>query len=387
LRAALVEFEADRWSGDDCASLAEELAATQKACAAASAAAAKRAVACNAHRSRGYTGGVEWVARTNGSTPSEARTALQVADALSSCPATNEAVKAGTLSLAQAREIASAEARVPGSEAELLEVAATTGMAGLREESRRVRLSAMDRDDLHAERQRVRSVTHGIDELGMVFGRFRLPPEVGLPFVNRLDRETDRVRRAARRAGNTETRDALAADAFVRMTAPPEGDDKAGKSGKRAPRPTRADVVFVCDLEAATRGHTHGDELCHVVGAGPVPVSVVREALVGAFVKVAIRDGKKLDTIVHYGRHLPAELRTALELGDPERLDGAVCSAAGCDRRYGLQWDHADPVANQGLTSYQNVGPLCPPDHWAKTERDRKAGLLNGRGKKRGPPG
>ncbi len=36
--------------------------------------------------------------------------------------------------------------------------------------------------------------------------------------------------------------------------------------------------------------------------------------------KVVVRDGTKVDTIVHYGRHIPALLRTMLELGDPERL-------------------------------------------------------------------
>jgi hypothetical protein len=44
-----------------------------------------------------------------------------------------------------------------------------------------------------------------------------------------------------------------------------------------------------------------------------------------------------------------------------------------------LQWDHIDPVANGGLTSYENQQPLCLPDHIEKTERDRKAGLLNRR--------
>ena len=119
------------------------------------------------------------------------------------------------------------------------------------------------------------------------------------------------------------------------------------------------------------------------MAGGPVPVSVVREAAVGAFVKVAVRDGRKLDTIVHYGRSIPAELRTALELGDPDRLDGAVCIEDGCDRRYGLEWDHDDPLAHGGATSYENLKARCKPDHWAKTERDRTAGLIAG---SRGPP-
>ena len=145
-------------------------------------------------------------------------------------------------------------------------------------------------------------------------GQFRLPPEVGVPFVNRLDRRDRSGAPRRRKAGNTEAREAHAADALLLLA-------KGGGKGRAG----RADVVFVCDLRAAARGHTHGDELCHVIGGGPVPVEVVRAAAVDAFVKVVVRDGTKVDTIVHYGRHIPALLRTVLELGDPERLDGAVC--------------------------------------------------------------
>ena len=314
------------------------------------------------------------MARTAGITPAEARATLATVAAAEECPATSQALSNGTVSLTQAREIVRAEQTVPGSEAGLLAVAASSGMAGLRAEARRVVLGAIDRDELHAEQHRVRSVQHWVDDLGMVAGRFRLPPGIGVRFVNRLDAETDRRWRAARRAGSTEPRDAYAADAFVALLS-------GGGKGKA----TRADVVFVCDLNAAARGHTHGDELCHVIGAGPVAVRVVREAVAaGAFVKVAVRDGKKLDSIVHYGRKIPAELRTALALGDPERLDGAVCVEDGCDRRHELEMDHDDPIANGGVSSYDNIKLRCRPDHWAKTRRDRNAGRLGGN---RGPPG
>jgi hypothetical protein len=374
LRQMLRDFEPDRWSGDDCAAIAEELAAAAKACSAASARAAARAVECNAHRRRGHTGGAEWVARATGSTPAEARATLSTVAALEECPATDEALRSGEVSLAQAREIVNAELAAPGSESALLEVAATSGFAGLREEARRVKLGAVDREELHAEQHRARSVTHWVDGLGMVAGRFRLPPDVGVPFVNRLDAETDRLRRAARRDGSQEPREAHAADAMVAMTA---------GGGKRA---ARAEIVYVCDLDAAARGHAHGDELCHLIGGGPVPLSVVHRAAVDASVKVVLRDGKKLDTIAHYGRKIPAELRTALALGDPERLDGAVCTEEGCDRRYDLELDHDDPVAHGGRSSYENLGWRCSPHHWEKTERDRQAGLLDSRRGERAPP-
>jgi hypothetical protein len=112
---------------------------------------------------------------------------------------------------------------------------------------------------------------------------------------------------------------------------------------------------------------------------------VVRAQALDAVVKVVVRDGRKIDTVVHYGRRIPAVLRTALELGDPSRLDGPVCSDDDCDRRHGLEWDHIEPCANGGPTSYENLQSKCGPDHWAKTERDRVAGL-RGRRRKRGPP-
>ena len=123
LRGELTRFEADRWSGRECAAIAEDLARTQKACAAASACAAARAVECHA-------GDVEWVARTSGATPSQARESLATTAALDACPATGDAVAAGVVSLSQAREIVRAEEAVPGSEAGLLAVATARGHGG-----------------------------------------------------------------------------------------------------------------------------------------------------------------------------------------------------------------------------------------------------------------
>jgi hypothetical protein len=146
-------------------------------------------------------------------------------------------------------------------------------------------------------------------------------------------------------------------------------------------------VVFVCSIDAYRRGHTHGDELCHVIGSGPVPVDVVRDAVADdAFVKAAVMRGVEIQTVAHFGRRMSAELRTALELGPAPTFEGAVCVEPGCDRRHHLERDHVDPVANDGMTSYENVEFRCRPHHWAKTERDRRAGLLTRRRAERAPP-
>jgi hypothetical protein len=102
--------------------------------------------------------------------------------------------------------------------------------------------------------------------------------------------------------------------------------------------------------------------------------------------KAVVHDGVRIEVVAHFGRHINAELRTALELGAAPDFNGVTCIDAGCDRRYHLQWDHLNPVANRGPTSYENLKPRCWPHHQEKTARDRKAGLLRAAGKGPDPP-
>jgi hypothetical protein len=373
--ARLDALELGAVDGGACASLVEAIARVEKVCSVVRVRLAARAAQCGAHRAAGFAEPAEWLARVSGVSAAGARSDLATVAALASCPNTADAVAAGELSLAQAKEIVGAEAVAPGAEHELLEVARSNGISGLRERARRVRLDAVDVEQLHREQHRRREVRHWRDELGMVCLHAALPPEVGVAFVHRLDVVTDRLRRAAKRAGGYEERAAHAADALVAMTATSgaSGMQSGAAAARRAPR---AEVVLVGDIRAVARGHAHDGEPCHIVGGGPVPVSVVRDALPDAFVKLVTHDGTKIEQVVHLGRRIPAVLRTALELGAPPRFDGVTCVEDGCDRRYGLEWDHVDPVANGGPTSVENLKCRCRPCHRAKTERDRAAGLL-----------
>jgi len=112
------------------------------------------------------------------------------------------------------------------------------------------------------------------------------------------------------------------------------------------------------------------------VGGDPLPGSAVKRSAEDAFVKAVLHDGVRIETVAHFGRHIRAQLRTALELGPAPAFDGVECVEAGCGRRYGLEWDHLDPVANGGPTSFENLKARCWPHHRAKTERDHRAGLL-----------
>ena len=435
LRAALVSFDPGLHSGEDCAVLVEELAAIEKVSAWARVAAAARAGECGAHRERGFADVPDWMARATGSTAGSAKAALETAAALESHPEARAALEAGELSFAQARELVKTEAAVPGSTAGLLDVAKTESFRTLKDKARDRRVRAIDPDELHARQHAAMYHRTWINALGNVAYAGELPPELGIPFKNQLDAETDRLWLKAYHdikhqddaiqqplaestpnaaglgerlrsgglvsshswagagsgtssggAGSSAIpgggfgrakelrRSALAAQAFVRMM------ENGGGKGKA----NRADMVIVCDLQAYRRGHAHDGEPCHIVGGGPIPVSLAKELGRDAFLKAVLHTGTEIHTIAHFGRRWPAVLRTALDLGAPPDFNGRVCAAPECDRQYHLQDDHIDPVANGGSTSYINNQGLCPPDHRIKTEHDRKAGLLS-RKKPRGP--
>lgn len=114
LRAALVAFRPEEQSGEACAVLVEELATTEKVCAAARVRAAARAGACGAHKERGFADVSDWMAHASGSTANSAKAALDTAAALESHPDVKVSLEAGELSLAQARESCGRKPSVPG---------------------------------------------------------------------------------------------------------------------------------------------------------------------------------------------------------------------------------------------------------------------------------
>ncbi len=204
-------------SGVDCAEMVELLARTEKRSAALRVVAAARAASCGAHKNRGFSDPARWLADTAGTTTGEAKAALDTIDGLEQCPHTKEALMAGDLSLIQAREITKTEAAVAGSESKLLELAGRSGVGALKDSARRQRLEAEDPAELHRRQHNERYFRHWVDEHGMSRGSWALPPEVGVPMCNRIDTETDRFIREARRNGGPEPRERVAADALAKL--------------------------------------------------------------------------------------------------------------------------------------------------------------------------
>jgi hypothetical protein len=146
--------------------------------------------------------------------------------------------------------------------------------------------------------------------------------------------------------------------------------------GEGKPHGVKADVCFVVDLRAARRGWAEEGEVARIAGGPSVPVDVILDLMNfgDPFLKLAAHDGVAVQWVTHFGRHLSAEVRTALDLGPPPDFDGRVC-ACGCGGRYGLHIDHRNPLHNGGPTQLDNLQPLRGPEHVMKTKRDRANGL------------
>jgi hypothetical protein len=165
-------------------------------------------------------------------------------------------------------------------------------------------------------------------------------------------------------------------------------------------------LTVVVSAGALGRGTLEEGELCHVIGGGPTAPSLARELLAGgAFLVGVVHDGRTTTHVERFGRRstVPvgpgfaevvraagtelasidlggrqssADLRTALLVGDAPGFAGAACS--DCGRRFGLAFDHRNPVANNGRTRWDNVDPKCWDDHDHKTRADRRDRLYGG---------
>jgi hypothetical protein len=99
---------------------------------------------------------------------------------------------------------------------------------------------------------------------------------------------------------------------------------------------TVMNVHVLIDHAALVRGSAIAGETCTIPGVGPVNVAWVREMLGDAFVTAMIKKGRDIACVAHFGRHIPAHLRTAMIVG------GRECVVAGCNARGDLEIDHSD---------------------------------------------
>ena len=150
------------------------------------------------------------------------------------------------------------------------------------------------------------------------------------------------------------------------VEAPPPGQtDDPGGGRTPAPRsrsaPPPATVHFVVDLAAYQRGHLERGETCEIPGVGPINLDTARAALGDAVVKLIIKHGNDIATVIHTGRTVTARQRSALELRDP------CCIVPGCGVTHHLEIDHRTGWTITHLTKLDDLARLCRHHHYLKT--------------------
>ena len=314
--------------------------------------AAKRVEDTTAYTYTGDRSASELCVRLVGGGSGEAKRAIETAARLESLPATAAAVQAGTLSAQASGLIATAAVDDPSVERELLK-AATQGMPKLRDKCVAVRAAREDQTARSARQKRLQSYRSWINSDGMKEGHFLLIPEIGAAVDAVIEAGTRRRFREARSDGVRASQESYAADALAEAVL---GEPAAAKSVGHT-------MHVIIDHEALVRGETLPGETCEIPGTGPVNVAWVRSLLSEAFVTAIVKKGKDITTVAHLGRHIPAELRTAMI------VSGRECSIDGCTGREYLELDHCEvDHAKGGPTARWNLTWMCSIHHTRKTQ-------------------
>ncbi|MGH8824161.1 MAG: HNH endonuclease signature motif containing protein, partial [Jiangellaceae bacterium] len=127
------------------------------------------------------------------------------------------------------------------------------------------------------------------------------------------------------------------------------------------------------DAAALRRGRAEGGELCEIAGIGPIPVTVARDLLGQAIVKLVITRGVDVANITHLGRGPTTAQKIALMWTNP------TCAVEGCPRRR-IEYDHRTPWSQTRHTRLDELDGLCEYHHDLKTRLGWA--LVPGKGKR-----
>ena len=381
LRSSVAGLDPETLSGADAARLLAAFAEIERLASAGRLLSARRVESSNVWRRSGHRSAAAHVAEATGTGIGPAINALETARHLGSLPATDQAVRQGKLSEAQAKEIAGAAILRPEAEQSLVEAAGQQPLSVLKLRCKRVRATGPDQLATYEAIRKGRYLRNWVEDNGAVRFDARLTPDEGARLVAAVAAETERLATAARRAGLVEPRRAVAADALVALVRRTTTDDdtghRRGSCGADGPCRTGAPTATLhvrVDHAALVRGHVEAGELCEIPGIGPVPVEVARRLAVDSILNVLVTDGVDVRSVAHPGRTVPAALRRALAERDPE------CVVPGCGARDDLEIDHLRPFAEGGPASLANLARLCHWHHYLKThhghllERDEADG-------------
>lgn len=297
----------------------------------------------------------DWMARTTGSSKSQATRAVTTARHLRRLPKVAAAAQQGTLSPEQTEAIADAAAANPAAQERLVDAARRKDLRGLKQECQRTKAEA-DRDPeaTRARIHRQRSYRTWTDEGGVGHLHLSGPPDAIARMDGAVRQRADHAFRDARRAGRREPTDAYGFDAAEALLT---------SDGDATPLPKGADAKILVRVDYPTllRGRCLDGETCEIAGMGPIPVSVVQEWMANAFLAAVVTKGTEVTKVVHLGRRFTAEQRSALQWQDP------VCARKGCSNRLRLEYDHFEDWADTHTTRTTAAKRFCHSCHVLKT--------------------
>jgi hypothetical protein len=321
-----------------------------------------------AWKEAGYRSPEEQLARLGGTTVAVARQALETSKNLAELPETTSALQRGEVSLMQAAAIASAAVVDSGAEGRLLTLAGKTNINELKEACLRAQAAAdTDPDATYQRIHRNRKVRTHTDGGGVWHLHASGPADQGSRIETALAPLIDAAFDAARMEGRHEPREAYVFDALVELA-----DGSENKKTKRS-KPRYLGLIRA-DIEALERGAVEGEEVCEIVGIGPVPVRTARELLGDAILKLVITKGIDVANVVHLGRGPTAAQRIALLWQQPK------CSNIACSSTL-TQADHRDPWAENHETVLGNLDQLCGA-HCHPLKTNQGWSLVDGKGRR-----
>jgi hypothetical protein len=357
----------------DATAVYQSLARIERLAAGAKLRMAKRVEESNEWRRGGHRSAAEWLARASGTSTGSAHAELATSQRLATLPGTEDAVRDGELSTAQATAIADAASADPAAEERLLHKAKRASVRELRDECARTKAAADPDADARYERiRRDRSLRTFTDHEGAWNLHARGTVDAGAKIMAALTPIIDDLFTQARSDGRRDSHDAYAFDALVELA-----ERRAATAPAAEPERPKLKYLGVLrlDLEALIRGAAAGDEYCEITGLGPIPVRVARELLGDAILKLVITRGQDVATVVNLGRGPSAAQLIALLWAQP------TCSRAGCDQTWThAEIDHRTPWADTHHTVLGDLDRLCKHDHRLKTHHGWA--LVSGSGKR-----
>ena len=328
----------------DAVGIVEAASAVEQRAAAIKTLYAKRASESQVWANRGHRSPEAWLAQTTGTSYGQAAGTLNASEKLPELPGLAKAVRDGELSGPKLNELAAAA--TPENEKQLLDASKRQSFKQLRRTcaNEKAKARSVERDEARHERiHKDRYYRSHTDDEGAYCFEGKTTTAVGARIEAAIGAEADKVFKEAYAQGRRESAAAYRLDALVNLI--------CGGGAK-----VDTQVVLRVD-ESRLRGE---EGRCEAPATGPVPVSeVIGAILAGAFVKVLAHNGTDITRVTHAGRHIPAELLTAIL----ER-DGYTCVRPGCGATATLEVHHYKvDHAKGGPVASWNLCTVCRRCH------------------------